>query len=253
MEKIPEYILEAIDCGETVASDFYSKYGKNEIDLALSDLKKSDQEILSCIDTSKLYDAVTKRIERNKHKHFSVQRFVPFAVAAALVVMVLPGVVKSQEKSTPDTVQNDVRIKGSKVYAPQLFLYQKEGEEVKSLSSGSRVGEGDLVQIGYNSNGGKYGVIFSIDGNHQVTNHFGIDNLLADKVENKTSYLDYSYQLDDAPGYEVFIMVTSNTMFDASDAIKVLKEKRLVQLINSKYVKHRFDGNCEVTVFYLLK
>jgi len=255
MEKIPEYILEAIDCGETVVSDFYSKYGKDEIDQALTDLRKSDEEILSRIDTSRFYDAVTKRSEQKVRKNvrLSIQRFVPLAVAAALVVMVLPGVKKSQEKPSADVTEDAGRIKGLKTYSPQLFLYQKDGEEVKSLRSGSRVDAGDLVQIGYNSNGSKYGVIFSIDGNHQVTNHFGTGNLCADEVQEKTVYLDYSYELDNAPNYEVFIMVTSNTKFDASKAIEVLKNKKLVLLTSSKYVKHRFDSDCEVTVFYLLK
>ena len=42
---IPQLLLEEINLGEKNASDYYDKYGKEELEKALEDLRKSDEEI----------------------------------------------------------------------------------------------------------------------------------------------------------------------------------------------------------------
>ena len=44
---IPQLLLEEINLGEKNASDYYDKYGKEELEKALEDLRKSDEEIIT--------------------------------------------------------------------------------------------------------------------------------------------------------------------------------------------------------------
>lgn len=268
MEKIPEYILEAINCGEKNACDFYEKYGKTEVDLALSELKKSDEEILEKIDSDAFYSAVNSRIKNNdknkdqkkdfKSKYFNVQKIVPFAVAAVLVVAILPGIVKNTQKSYTSTefeigTQNDsVRVKGAKTNRSKLSLYQQTKDGIVLLKNNAKVHNGDLIQLAYNS-GKKYGLIFSIDGNQQVTNHFGTSKFEALEMLSKLTYLDYSYELDDAPDYEIFIMITGDRPFEIEYVIEELKGKKLNQLKNKKFIRKYIGENFETTTFVLIK
>ena len=43
---IPQLLLEEILCGEKNEKDFYTKYGKEELQAALAELRKSNEEIL---------------------------------------------------------------------------------------------------------------------------------------------------------------------------------------------------------------
>ena len=43
---IPQLLLEEILLGEKKKEDYYEKYGKEELERALSELKKSDEDIL---------------------------------------------------------------------------------------------------------------------------------------------------------------------------------------------------------------
>lgn len=276
MEKIPEHILEAINCGEKNASDFYEKYGKDEVCQALERVRKSDEEIFGKYDSVKIYESVEKKLNSNCErkirfggkKFYSFQKFVPLAVAAALLVMVLPGIYKNNSMGTGlgeidaiDGSEINVRIKGEKVSAPKLNLYQLTENGVEVLKSGANAGEGDLIQIAINPGQKKFGIVFSVDGNGNVTNHFGGNNTESQEMPSKLTYLDYSYELDDAPEFEVFCMICGDRPLDQVETQKIteaLKNRKLNQLKNAKAVKKSLgDGTLgesfEITTFVLIK
>jgi hypothetical protein len=59
-------------------------------------------------------------------------------------------------------------------------------------------------------------VMFSIDGRGTVTRHFPLEKLESVRLEPKGEVsFPTSYQLDDAPGFERFILVTSPEALDA--------------------------------------
>ena len=55
---IPTRILEEIKNSEVNAENFYSIYGKENIETALNDLKKSDEEILNTYSVESMKAAV---------------------------------------------------------------------------------------------------------------------------------------------------------------------------------------------------
>lgn len=270
MARIPEYILEAINCGELKACDYYEQYGKENIEQALEALKNSDNEILSQIDAGKLYDAVKNRKEsisdgkidrrvegKTQIKHFNFGAIKPVAAAAVFLLLILPGVMRIHQRSASldssgltdfSVSETAVRTKGNST-GPQLFLYQQKQDVVISLHNGTKVEAGDLIQLAYNPNGNRYGLIFSIDGNHNITNHFGSDDFDAWEMDNSVTYLDYSYELDDAPEYEIFVMIASDEPFNFRNEAEIMKNKNLKYLKSGTYVHDRY----EYTTFVLIK
>lgn len=277
MEKIPEHILEAINCGEKNACDFYEKYGEAEVCQALESVRKSDEEFFARFDSDKIYRNLEEKANgssqkdknHGKKKFYSLQKFVPLAVAAALVVMVLPaghrnglGFAKDETKSLgtdPLNTETASRIKGTK---HSLYLYQQTENGVAALKTGTKLSEGDLIQIAFNPGQKQYGLIFSIDGNQNVTNHFGSEEFESEKMLSKINYLDYSYQLDDAPEFEVFIMISGDRPLNSVESqqlktdVNQLKTKKLNQLKNRKFVKKVLSDlpeNFEISIFVVLK
>jgi len=102
------------------------------------------------------------------------------------------------------------RAKGAVLSHAELSVYLKSDSEIL-LSDQAVLGEGNTVQLAYTAPVGEcYGVIFSIDGRSEVTMHYpyraGQSPLL---VSGKRTFLSEAYTLDDAPFYEIFVMVVS--------------------------------------------
>ena len=148
------------------------------------------------------------------------------------------------------------RSKGTATADFELSVYLK-GNQAFPLADQSTLEEGSTVQLAYSIPAGekRYGVIFSIDGRSVVTMHYpygrGQSSLL---VSGRQTFLNEAYTLDDAPGYEVFVMVVSAQPLDAEDVIRTarfLAGNTAVQAIveNSKAA---FDG-CGVETAAVLK
>ena len=65
--KIPQLLLEEINLGEKKAEDYYGIYTKEELDLALEELKKSDRDILSRYDTEKMTELFVQKSFEKKN------------------------------------------------------------------------------------------------------------------------------------------------------------------------------------------
>jgi len=137
---------------------------------------------------------------------------VPLLAAAALVMaVVLPLTLGRTETGVREDNAATVRLKGLE---PHLKIYRKTGEHVDLLKNNSPVKTGDLLQLSYVSGSRKYGAILSIDGNGFVTLHYPAG--LGESMELQTAGeipLDFSYQLDNAPGFERFFFITSDSYF----------------------------------------
>ena len=123
--------------------------------------------------------------------------------------------IASALPTAPPDLQID-RPKGLLPTGPELSLYLK-GDWETVLSNQAVLEEGNTVQLAYTVPAGSehYGVIFSIDGRSVVTMHYpyqkGQSPLL---VSGRQTFLNEAYTLDDAPDYEVFVMVVSDDPLD---------------------------------------
>jgi len=139
------------------------------------------------------------------------------ATTAALIALTLGGQPNGQSPmlSTPKPYTEPTeRTKGGP--KPHLLMSLKRGDRGEHITEGAEVRPGDVVQVGYMAVGAKFGAIVSIDGRGTVTWHLpavgrGGAAVLAPKGER---WLSDSYELDDAPSFERFFLVTSDRFFD---------------------------------------
>lgn len=93
---------------------------------------------------------------------------------------------------------------------PRLVAYRKQGDGAERLRNGTRAHELDLVQLGYVAAGRPFGAIISLDGVGVVTVHHPSWAEEEPQLAGPgTRYLAFSFELDDAPGYERFFLVTA--------------------------------------------
>ncbi len=257
---VPTRILEEIKNSEVDAKSFYSIYGKENIETALNDLKKSDEEILNTYSVEAMKAAVagklvakrlsgnTKTNNRGTILRAPVTRIVTYAAAAVLLAaVVIPAGLRNSKISAGKTPTE--RIKGNAASTaskdPQIKLYRQKGREIQALNDGDFARPGDVIQITYNAGSDEYGVIFSVDGNGNITRHFPENTWQAAPLEQKNDEtpLDFSYELDNAPDFECFIMVTSKKQFSLEDIENKIKNKKDIDYITKlSYLPKKTEG-----------
>ena len=188
--------------------------------------------------------------------HGGVTRYAGIA-AVVLMCIILPAVyfsrsgISGRADASPGAFAETSighhpgeRAKGSSAAGYELSLYLKGDSEIL-LADQALLGEGNTVQIAYTAPAGeKYGVIFSVDGRSVVTIHYPYrkdqSSLL---VSGRRTFLNEAYTLDDAPGYEVFVMVVSDEPLDVDTVLRKA---------NSIAETSAFEG-CEVETLTVLK
>jgi len=114
-----------------------------------------------------------------------------------------------------------IRIKG---LSPSLEVWRKTGENAERLSPEAVAKAGDIVQLRYIVPKSCYGALISIDGRGVLTIHLaGDDGKAAPLIPGRPIALNNSYQLDDAPDFETFYLITSAYNFDVNSAVELLK------------------------------
>ncbi|MDR0457244.1 MAG: hypothetical protein LBH20_11250 [Treponema sp.] len=225
----------------------------------LKELDESDRELR----LRYLSESFRQRLQ-TQPQHFvrarTVMRLTGLAaliVAGILVPVLYVVFVRNDSAISSGTLVASVpanRIKGTAQTASELLIYVK-GEEV-FLPNQTALQEGDTVQLAYTAPAETehYGVIFSIDGRSAVTMHYpyrkGQSSLL---VSGKRTFLNEAYTLDDAPGYEVFVLVVSEEPLDTDTVLR--KAQRIAgesKIVIEEKSKAAFE-DCEVETITILK
>ena len=154
------------------------------------------------------------------------------------------------------------RIKGTALKTGlSLYLMEKTATTASPASEGSELSdrtllrEGNTVQLAYTTPPGIvcYGVIFSIDGRSALTLHYpyhkGQNPLL---TVGKRTFLSEAYTLDDAPDFETFFMVVSQSPLDTEKVLKTAGELAKDPKTALSKSAAAFDG-CEVEVITIRK
>jgi hypothetical protein len=154
------------------------------------------------LDVAEIYPRRVGRLGRNRDWRWSLA--IPVLAAAAVAVMVLrPG-----DAVPPDPGENEsTRIKG----ADRLKIHRKTGRGgAEALADAAFARAGDILQLGYAASTDRYGVIVSVDGLGTVTLHYP-DSPEGSTLLGAPGTLRSAYQLDGAPDFERFILVTSRS------------------------------------------
>lgn len=213
---ISDYKLERYLLGELPSNELDSIRRRAEDDLGvrkrLEALEQSNRELSEKYHSAWMSRRIQLKMEGpvvdEKRRFAAIQSWaVPVAVAAMLMVVVLPTLFGPDEET---------RVKGLE---PQLKLFRKTGTGSERLEDGSLAGEGDLVQIVYIAAGERYGVVISSDGWGTMTLHLPLEGKHAVELQQEgPDNLDFSYELDDAPRWERFYFITADIPFDIAVA-----------------------------------
>jgi len=207
---ISPFMLERYKLGELDIED--KKKIKEELSVniilnqKLQDLLSSDEQLLCnfpCPDFS---------VPARKKSVFSFPVYLRIA-ALVIAAIMFPVIIIVNNFNKP--IEGPDRIKGvvQDGYKFNVFL---DGASDRPLADFSVLPEGCTVQLEYAVPAGYnyYGYIFSVDGRSVITIHYpyerGQSSML---VSGKPVLLSEAYILDDAPDYEVFIMVLSRSDF----------------------------------------
>lgn len=186
-------------------------------------LEASDREIFERYPAEEMVRSIERRLEREKPVRTPFPaavpaRMLPLLAAALLAVMV--GAFAFRPQVSGRAVPGTERIKGME---PVLSIFRAEGGDVRMLEGDERARAFDLLQLEYNGAGYPYGTIFSIDGRGVITLHYPASAALSTRLEKGTVLLPYSYQLDDAPGFERFFFVASKEEFSPGDVLEAAR------------------------------
>ncbi len=241
-EAVPDYLLEQYALGELPAPEMAALDRRLAADSALRSrldrLRVSNEEILARYPARPFAAAVERRVaaeggRRAPERRSGLPRGRPWltitpALAAAAVVLLLlvrTGPPDVAPAGTPAAAPEATREKGSGAH---LCVYRHVGEQVEVLAERQVVQKGDVLQLSYVPMGRPHGAIVSIDGRGMVTLHFPPAPAQSTRLrESGETLLPHAYELDDAPDFERFFLVTAGGPIDVPTLLAVAR--RLAQ------------------------
>jgi len=112
-----------------------------------------------------------------------------------------------------------VGIKGD----ARLLVYRKTADGSDALRQGDTVAPGEFIQVGYDSGGAAHGVIVSVDGSGGVTLHQPATEDSPTDLQEGRSWLEFSLELDAAPDFERFVLVTAAEPLDPAAVLEATR------------------------------
>ena len=215
--EVPDVLLERYRLGELPAAEAEALARRIEADGALrarlEALARSDDEIRRLLPAAGLAGQVRARLGAGRPAAPLSPRgrlwARPAAVAAAAMAFALLG-PRVHAPVTPD--EETDRVKGLK---PSLAVFRKTADRSEALADGDLARAGDLIRLGYRAAGRRFGAIVSLDGRGHVTLHLPRQGGRSAALQpGEVVLLDHAFELDDAPRWERFFFVTSETPFD---------------------------------------
>ena len=230
-ETISEYYLERYALGELPDEEEEKirrlSSSTPEILTALEEIKSSDRDILALYPPQAVKARLLTLLDDKPNKTFPLRRVLSISTAVAtflILILVLPLLKQKPRVIYPDAEQDVTLIKGIPTVdlsKTQLLVYRKMQDKVEILSDGQHARTGDLLQLAYVTTEDSYGMILSIDGRGTVTLHLPESTGESTKLEVRKQFLlPNAIELDDAPKFERFFFLTSNSPIDVDGVLQ---------------------------------
>ncbi|HSZ83045.1 MAG TPA: hypothetical protein VLA14_12220 [Polyangia bacterium] len=214
----PEWLVERLALGElddAAAADVRARLAAEgrDVDAERARLAASSREILGAHPPARVAATVRARAMdgRRGARRWLVGAPLALAGAAALVLVARPA-PRAPVAPTTEAPEH-IAIKGDA--NARVVVYRRAGEVSERLRDGTRAANGDLLQLAYLAGDASFGALLSIDGRGHVTAHWpepgaAIAAPLSARGEVR---LPSAYELDDAPAFERFFLVTADAPF----------------------------------------
>ncbi len=207
---IADWMLERYRLGELSADDKARVTAALAADAALrarlQELEADDAATLAAYPARQ----VAARIIRStpaEQKHPAPLWLLPAFILAGAVTI---GIVVFPTNSGDDVV----RFKGD----PALRLFRNGAKDPERLVDGAKVKPHDVVQVAFELAGAPHLIIVSVDGAGHATLHWPLDGKTAAAPGFKA--LPQAFELDDAPGFERFFLITADQPLSVPEVLK---------------------------------
>jgi hypothetical protein len=233
-DRVPDWLLERLAVDElphAQAAELRQRLQAQSEAHRLSALSASDAEILSALPPERIAPEIERRAAMSADfaRPARPHRLRPLwalsavaACAAGLAVMLVVRNPGTSPKTPMDEVPPEIiGVKGD--VKPVLRIYRKTASGSELLRANSSVHRGDTLQIRYVAAGKRFGVIASIDARDQITFHLPeVPGSAVALERDGERALPHAYELDDSPGFERFLFVTSNAPFATAEIAQAL-------------------------------
>lgn len=213
-DRAPELVVEKLALGEASAEQAQRASPADKARAAA--LRSDNAEILARYPAHQQAVQIRHRAAASAPPPTRRWLWVPAVATAAGVLLIVAGPLRPGERGGQPvtggpgepTGPAEVRLKGS---GPRLLVFRKQGEQAAQLRPGSEAQAGDLIQLGYLASGQRYGVIVSVDARGGATLHFPATPAASLELQRSgPTLLEQAFQLDDAPAFERFFLVTTD-------------------------------------------
>lgn len=205
MNSLPDLFVERLAAGEVVDDP---RASSPDVGARVEALQQLDRELLARFPPSRIVPGIVERTGRMRRGPvLTWSALGAVLVAAAALLIVVPSTASDPE----------VRSKGTA--AASLQVMRKLGASAEPLGDGAQVRAGDVLQLSYRVPSRQHGMILSFDGAGEVTVHLPASGSVAQPLGPGEGRLDHAYQLDAAPAYERFVLLTSSEPFAVAEAV----------------------------------
>lgn len=199
----------------------------------LSELAVSNAAILADYEPARVVAEIRRRLAEHRRASRAPHAWRAPAFGLAVSCATLLAVLVSGRRDaapmrdTPRAVARSaaapekVLLKGLR---PRLALYRKTESGATRLDTGSVATGGDVLQVAYVAAGQRFGVVASVDALGTVTLHFPEHSGAAPQLVGQgETPLPHAFELDDSPGFERFVFITSDQPFRTDDVLDWLR------------------------------
>jgi hypothetical protein len=206
------------------------------LDEEIGKLRHSDRQILSRLPRETMGGSIRRRTETStspRSRASMLLRPIAFASMLGLIILAARGLDDDRLRHpTFNQVADHEQtvIKGDEPRSPRLLVYRQRPSQGTAdselLADGARSASGDLLQLAYDkAPEGLFGLLLSIDGAGNVTQHLPENGATqaTPLTPLREVYMSSAYELDDAPDFERFVLVTASHPFGIGSVLEAAK------------------------------
>jgi hypothetical protein len=228
-KKTPDWLVERLALGELdadAAAEVRRRLAAEgrDADAELAALAASSREILEAHPPARIAAAVRARAVATRRPSRGFLAALPLVLAGAAAIGLLARPAKhdttDRAPALEDTIFKGPADAGTAVLG--VYRHRESGDE--RLADGAAAARGDLVQLTYRAGAARFGALLSIDGRGQVTMHWPDSAAAAGRLSEKGEVrLPSAYELDDAPAFERFFLVTADAPFPLASVVEAAR------------------------------